>query len=95
LLPPPAFARTRIEISLHPRQTASRPAACPGGEDALFATSFTLAIGFGGLRVMAIFGAWYDFFFGTEFLIICAVLLVILIGVFIFLRRKGSQEEDE
>jgi hypothetical protein len=44
---------------------------------------------------MAIFGAWYDFFFGTEFLIICAVLLVILIGVFIFLRRKGSQEEDE
>jgi len=43
---------------------------------------------------MAIFGAWYDFFFDWPFMIICAVLLVLLIGVFIFLRRKG-QEEDE
>lgn len=43
---------------------------------------------------MIIFSAWYDFFFETTFMVICGVLLVVLIGVFIFLRSRGSSEED-
>jgi hypothetical protein len=51
--------------------------------------SHSLATGFGGKdRLMWEFlTSWY--FFG-----ICAVLLVMLIGVFIFLRSRGTGEDE-
>jgi hypothetical protein len=54
-----------------PSRSRVEQAACPDGERTECSPFHSLATGFGGHRVMAIFGAWYDFFFEWTFFAIC------------------------